>query len=242
MLLTFLLLFLLPLLLHAAWWTLQDRPASWGRARWESAGMLQPPAEHPGALVRVFAARTGGLKGIVAHHSWVVVKEQGAQRYTRYDVVGWGRPVRIDGWAADAFWYSNRPELVAQFDDEAADALIPRIRAAVEAYAWSDHGTYKPWPGPNSNTFVAHILRAIPEAGVALPPTALGKDYRDSGLFAGFAPSRTGLQVSVFGLLGLTAAWVEGIEVNVLGLVAGFDLRRPALKVPGFGRLGLATT
>ena len=129
----FLILFLLPLALHAAWWLSQDRPAGWSQARWGSAGVLPPPTANPQALVRVYAARTGGLKGIVAHHSWVVVKEAGAARYTRYDVVGWGRPVRIDGWAADAYWYSNRPELVAAFDGPDAAALIPRIRAAVEA-------------------------------------------------------------------------------------------------------------
>ncbi len=100
-------------------------------------------------------------------------------------------------------------------------------------------GQYAPWPGPNSNTFVAHVLAAIPEAGIALPPTALGKDFRTDGSIAGFTPTRTGVQVGLGGLAGLTVAWIEGLEVNVLGLVAGIDLRRPALKVPGFGRIGL---
>ena len=47
------------------------------------------------------------------------------------------------------------------------------------------------------------------------------------------------MQLGIGGLAGLTVAWIEGLEVNVLGLVAGLDLRRPALKLPGFGRIGL---
>src|SRR5262249_31955647 len=98
-------------------------------------------------------------------------------------------------------------------------------------------GDYRVWPGPNSNTFVATMLRAVPELGVTLPPTAVGKDFRP-GLFLGATDSRTGLEASLWGVLGLKVGWVEGVELNVLGLVAGLDLRQPGLKVPGFGRVG----
>ena len=109
------------------------------------------------------------------------------------------------------------------------------------AYPHNTSGGYRVWPGPNSNSFVAHVLRAIPEAGIALPPTAIGKDFRDGARVFGLTPSRTGLQLSLAGLLGITLAWVEGVEINILGLVAGFDLRRPAIKIPGFGRIGIGT-
>ena len=85
------------------------------------------------------------------------------------------------------------------------------------------------------------MLTAIPEAGVVLPPTAIGKDWRTDSRIFGLAPSGTGLQFSVGGLLGVTLAWVEGIEVNILGLVTGLDVRRPAIKLPGFGRIGMPT-
>ena len=80
---------------------------------------------------------------------------------------------------------------------------------------------------------------AVPEAGIALPPTAIGKDYRADGQVFGRSPSGTGYQVSLFGLCGVTVGWAEGLEINILGLVAGLDIRRPALKLPGFGRIGL---
>jgi hypothetical protein len=94
------------------------------------------------------------------------------------------------------------------------------------------------WPGPNSNTFVASIARQVPSLAPALLPTAIGKDFVAWPVFAGAAPSRTGFQVSLGGVLGLTVGWVEGVEVNLVGLVAGIDWRRPALKLPGWGRVG----
>ena len=131
------------------------------------------------------------------------------------------------------------PEPVTEIRGEAAEQLIPRIRAAVAAYAYSSPGSYLAWPGPNSNSFVQHVLAEVPELRQALPPTALGKDWRADGLFAGLTASRTGIQASLYGLAGVTVGWVEGIEINLLGLVAGLDLRSPALKLPGWGRVGV---
>ena len=70
-----------------------------------------------------------------------------------------------------------------------------------------------------------------------MPSTALGKDYVALDGVVGWTPSHTGVQVSMFGLLGVLAGWDEGVEVNVLGLVTGIDIRDPALKLPGFGRV-----
>jgi hypothetical protein len=58
-----------------------------------------------------------------------------------------------------------------------ADTLIPRMRAAIADYRYRNHGDYNAWPGPNSNTFVSTILAAVPEIGVTLPATAIGKDF-----------------------------------------------------------------
>jgi hypothetical protein len=232
-------LFLLPLGSHALWWMARGGGAAdWSVADWSSAGLLSPPRASDPALVRVYAARVGRWRGIFAHHSWIVVKADGAARYTRYDVVGWGMPVRTDGWAADGRWFGNDPQTVLALDGDDAARAIPAIRAAVADYPYRALGTYQAWPGPNSNSFTAHVLARLPEPRVTLPPTALGKDWAPPGRIVERTPSGTGIRLTLGGYAGLTVGWVEGIEVNLLGLVAGLDLRRPAIKLPGWGRIG----
>jgi hypothetical protein len=236
--LAFLALFLLPLAARAALFAMEDRPRNWRDADWSSIGSLPPAAQHPDARVLVLSGQTGGWKGVVAVHSWIVVKRDNARSWSRYDVVGWGNPVRINGWAPDGRWYGGRPFVVADIQGAEAQALIPKIEAAIQDYQFRNAGDYRIWPGPNSNTFVATVLRAVPEIGVTLPPNALGRDFRPAA-YAGWSDSRTGIEANLWGLFGVKLGWVEGVEVNVLGLVAGLDLRNPAVKVPGFGRLGV---
>jgi hypothetical protein len=238
MLLIALTLFLLPIAARAALIAFESRAQTWHTADWSSIGSLPPAASHPAARILVLSARTGRWKGIFATHSWVVLKRENARSWTRYDVVGWGNPVRTNGWAPDGRWFGDSPVVLADISGAQAAALIPRIEAAIKAYEFAKAGDYRVWPGPNSNTFVAAVLRAIPELGVALPPTAIGKDFRP-GLFVGLTDSRTGIEASLWGVLGVKLGWVEGVELNVLSLVAGLDLRHPALKLPAFGRLGL---
>jgi hypothetical protein len=236
----FLLAFVLPLATHAAWWAMRtDVAASWSRADWTSANILPEASAHRPAAIRIYAARTGRWKGIFAHHSWIVLKTEGARRYARFDKVGWGSPVRTDGWPADARWFGNDPQLVLALDGEEAERLIPKITKAIAAYPYRNWGDYRVWPGPNSNTFVAWVVSQVPELQVALPPTALGKDFHAFSEIVSATPSQTGVQVQLAGLFGLTLGWVEGIEVNLFGFVAGLDIRRPALKLPGWGRIGL---
>jgi hypothetical protein len=234
------LLFLLvaPITVSSVKYMLGDRSVDWQSADRSSAGLLPSPAQHPDALVRVFAARTVRWRGIFAVHSWIVVKESDAPRYTRYDYTAWGEPIRVNGFAPDGRWFGDMPKVIAAADGDAADRMIPKIRAAVEGYQLRSYGDYRAWPGPNSNTFVTAVMAAAPELRATLPPTAIGKDFPYDGGMFGLTPSRTGVRVTLGGYLGLTVGWVEGIEINFLGAVFGLDLRRPAIKMPGLGRLG----
>jgi hypothetical protein len=188
--------------------------------------------------VIVFTGTTGAWKGIFSVHSWVVFKRENAKEWTRYDVVGWGNPVRMNGWPADGRWYGNTPVAIADVSGPEAETLIPRIEQTVNDYHYAQAGDYRIWPGPNSNSFTAAVLRAVPELGVTLPPNAVGRDFR-SGFYAGRTDSGTGVEVNLFGLADIKIGWVEGIEVSLLGLVAGLDLRHPGVKLPGFGRIGV---
>lgn len=241
LLLLFAVLFFVPLATHAAWWTSHEHPASFADADWSASGVLTPAREEADAVVHVLAGRTGRWKGIFAHHSWIVVKARGAQRYTRYEVVGWGNPVRTNAYAPDGRWYGDTPVILTTLRGAAAERAIPRIAAAVAAYPHAARGSYVIWPGPNSNTFVATIARQVPDLATGLLPTALGKDYAGPWFYAGPTPSHMGVQLMIGGAAGVSVGWIEGLEINLFGLVAGIDVRRPALKLPGWGRIGLAT-
>jgi hypothetical protein len=231
-------LFLVPLIARAALYAIGNDPRSWRDADWSSSGLLPPANEYKPARVIIFTGTTGAWKGIFSVHSWVVIKPAGATEWTRYDVVGWGNPVRTNGWPADGRWYGNMPVAIADVSGAQAERLIPRIETAVEHYRFSRTGDYRIWPGPNSNSFTAAVLRAVPELGVALPPNAVGRDYR-AGFYAGRTDSGTGMELNLGGLVAVKFGWIEGIEIDLLGLVAGLDLRHPGVKLPGFGRIGV---
>jgi len=230
-------LFLVPVAARAALFAYAHGPLSWRDADWSSTGSLPRAADYKPARVLIMSGQTGGWKGTVAVHSWVVLKRENARNWTRYDVVGWGNPVRTNGWAPDGRWYGNMPTVLADISGPEAATLIPRIEAAVKDYQFANSGDYRLWPGPNSNTFVATVLRAIPELGITMPPNAIGRDYRPYP-YVGFTDSGTGIEASLWGVLGAKIGWVEGIEFNMIGLVVGLDLRHPALKLPAFGRIG----
>ncbi len=233
-------LFLLPLAARAALFAYSGGPPSWRDADWSSTGALPPAAEHPEARIIVYSGRTGGWKGVLSVHSWAVIKRENAKGWSRYDVVGWGNPLRVNGWAPDGRWYGDSPKAVADVRGAAATALIPKIEAAIRDYRFNHAGDYRIWPGPNSNSFTAAVLRAVPELAVALPPNAIGRDFRD-GFYAGLTDSGTGIELNLWGFAGVKLGWVEGVEMNLLGLVAGLDLRHPGVKLPGFGRIGIDT-
>ena len=130
----FLFLLIAPIAVSAARYLLGDRSVDWQAADRSSAGLLPPAAGHPGALVRVYAARTVRWRGIFAVHSWIVIKERNAPRYTRYDYTAWGGPIRINGFVADGRWFGGTPETIAAAEGKAADLMIPKIRAAVQGY------------------------------------------------------------------------------------------------------------
>jgi hypothetical protein len=212
---------------------------SWRSADWGSSRLLPEAANVEEARVMILAARTGRWKSIFAEHMAIVLKPEGASHWTRYDVVGWGSPVRRDGWPADAFWYGNRPYVVAEISGAEAAQLIPRVEASIASYPYSARGTYNVWPGPNSNSFVAWVVRNTEGFAAELPPVAIGKDWLGEGLGFARAPSGTGFTVSAWGTLGLTLALEEGFEISLLGTAIGIDPNDLALKLPSLGKLSL---
>lgn len=190
-------------------------------------------------VAQVWGARTRGAKGIFGVHTWLAVKPRGASEFTVYELIGWrlnwsDNAVVVRVRAPDS-WFGAPGELYAEKRGAGVDALIERIDKAARDYPYA--GTYTVWPGPNSNTFTAWILRAVPELEADLPATAIGKDYLGSD-FVSTAPSGRGFQFSLRGLLGVAASGVDGLEFNVLGL--NFGVSPSGIKLPMVGRIGPA--
>jgi hypothetical protein len=215
----------------------------WWEARRDSSAQAPDPARTRDAVIQVYAARTVGWRGVFGVHTWIALKRADAPAYRRYEVIGWGvdrgvPAIRVDRTGPDNYWFGSRPELLVDARGDGVEALIARVEAAIARYPYTD--TYRTWPGPNSNTFVAWIGREVPELRLHLPPTAIGKDYLPNGVPVGRTPGGRGGQLSLLGVAGVLAGWDEGLEVNLLGLTFGVDVRTPALKLPVAGRLGVS--
>jgi hypothetical protein len=210
----------------------------WRTASREPVGLAPDPALVKEAVVQVYGARAVGAKGYFGVHTWVAVKSTNAATWTVYEVIGWrlrwgDDVVVVRERHPDGRWFGAAPELYADKRGAGVDALIERIEKAVRAYPYAKE--YTTWPGPNSNTFTAWIGRAVPELEIDLPATAIGKDYLRGSVFSA-APSGSGFQFSLRGLLGVSASSVEGVELNVLGL--NFGVGPGGVKLPIVGRIG----
>lgn len=154
----------------------------WRTASRDSAGLAPLPADTQEAVVHVYGADAWGWRGWFAIHTWIAVKPAAAESYTVYDVVGWrggaGREVvRIREDVPDRHWYGAKPRLLADHRGPQAQAMIKKIDQAARDYPWK--GTYRVFPGPNSNTFVGWIGRRVPEMKLDLPLSAIGAGYGD---------------------------------------------------------------
>jgi Protein of unknown function (DUF3750) len=237
-----LLVVVLPLLVSACVFG-RDAGVPWYEARRDATGLAPDPATTREAVIQVYAARAVAWRGIFAVHTWIAVKQTGAARFTRYEVLGFGvadgaPAIRVDRTGPDNYWFGAKPSLLLDRRGPGTDALVEKIEAAVASYPYPHE--YRAWPGPNSNTFTAYVARAVPELHLQLPSNAVGKDYLPGGAIIAPAPSATGYQLSLLGLFGLLVARDEGIELNLLGFDMGFSVEAPALKLPGIGRLGLS--
>lgn len=209
----------------------------WSSLDRSSAGIAPDPKVSTEAVVQVYSARAYNWRGAFGEHIWIATKAEQDDSYRLHQVLSWRRPTVVSSIdTPDRAWFGNPPSLLADYRGEAAAQLIPQIEAAAADYPQAE--LYRVWPGPNSNSFIAWVIREVPGFEVALPVTAIGKDYIFDGVFAE-APSGTGYQFSLGGVVGIMLALEEGIELNLLGLSFGIDVMRPAIKLPGVGRLGV---
>jgi len=219
-----------------------DFAGDYRTANRDSAHLAPDPNKTTEAVIQVYAARTFNWRGIFAVHTWLAVKPKHGKQYTVYQLIGWRlyhhlSPVVALSDIPDRNWFDHKPHIILDIRGIAAEKIIPKITQAVQSYPYPMRYHY--WPGPNSNTFIAYIARQIPEMQLALPSNAVGKDYLTDAHVFELAPSGTGYQFSLYGLLGIIWARKEGLEINILGLVYGFNPYSLTLKLPGFGDIDL---
>jgi hypothetical protein len=207
----------------------------------ESFGIATPASEQHEAIFQIYYARAFSWRGNFATHPWIAWKRPEDQSYTVAQVTGWrvrrGKPaLSVESDLPDRLWFDNEPQLLDEYRGDEALVIIEKAERLIEDYPFKD--VYTLWPGPNSNTFVAYIIRNIPELTIELPPHSIGKDYLGSSKFASVSPSQTGFQLSAFGAFGITLGLREGLELNVLSLNFGITPWPLAIKLPFVGRFG----
>src|SRR6201984_929649 len=108
----------------------------WYEARRDPTGLAPDPATTPEAVIQVYAARAVAWRGVFSVHTWIAVKPTGAERYTRYEVLGFGvaygaPAVRVDRTGPDNYWFGDRPKVILDRRGPGVDALIENFRACV---------------------------------------------------------------------------------------------------------------
>ncbi|MEO1889267.1 MAG: DUF3750 domain-containing protein [Cycloclasticus sp.] len=145
-----------------------------------SANIAPLPSDTKEAVLQIYAADAYGWRGIFAVHTWIAIKPVNADAYTTYQVFGWnqrsGRPVlTVREDIPDRFWFGSKPKLLADYRGEHALQLIPKVEQAVISYPFPEE--YTLWPGPNSNSFTEWVSLEVPELGLKLPMSAIGKNW-----------------------------------------------------------------
>ena len=86
--------------------------------------------------------------------------------------------------------------------------MIERAQSLIKEYPYKGH--YKLWPGPNSNTFVEHIIRYTPGVTVELPPHAIGKDFLTNSNFLQSVRPAQEYSYRFLDYWGLPLVWQKG--------------------------------
>lgn len=117
--------------------------------------------------------------GIIAWHYWfVVTDETGRHRWEVWQTKNAGGScighVHCDLKRPQDGVGGGPSRVAATWEGEAAGRIV-RVLKQAASYPYCER--YRSWPGPNSNTFVAWVLR---KAGIqhALDPRGIGRSYR----------------------------------------------------------------
>lgn len=115
---------------------------------------------------------------------------------------------------------------IRKWSGDEAEILYLTTNKLVNCYSYKN--MYRAWPGPNSNTFIATILKNS-NFEISLPATAIGKDYE--GMFPKFKFQSDKLQLNVF-TAGLKFKKNSYWELHFAGLTIGYEKKYREWKLP----------
>jgi hypothetical protein len=169
----------------------------------------------------------------IAVHYWFTAFDPRVGAWQRWEVwqhrdaggTSWGH-VHLDLMRPDRPVGGGPCCVEAEWRGRAAQRLCAVLRLSPR---YRYRNLYRYWPGPNSNTYVAWVLR---EAGICfdLDPRAIGKDYVDFGRFRQSARGRD-IQWET-PVAGLKLQRGGGAELHFLGLTVGWSAPPLCLKTP----------
>lgn len=170
----------------------------------------------------------------VSRHAWIVVQPKGGAPWRHeYKASGHGTRDPYEDFAAGDVMLHG----VVTGSDEKISELHACLGRASNAFH-QRYPEYIPIPGPNSNTYVASLIR---DCGlrIELPATAIGRDFVGY-VGAATTESGTGIILGTFPL-ALRLGLAEGVTVVFFGLPFGVHFFPPGIEVPvNPGRIGFA--
>jgi hypothetical protein len=196
------------------------------------SSVREPLGDGPAVLVkRLRLPDTEAWYTRFASHTWFEVRslQGGVWRRVEIPTPESGvvdEPIDGEEAFADRRWGRDVELLAVEGGPEAA-RLANAVRLRAGEY---DAGTYRAWPGPNSNTFVERLLRQIDGLDAQLDPNAVGKDWAFPGRLGGTG-SGWGVELEL-PLLGLQLGLLEGVELHLCGLTLGLGIFPLSLKLP----------
>ena len=217
-----------------------DFSRSWRSLDRSSVGLAPSPGEERKAVLQVYAARAYNWRGLFAVHPWIAYKGADEDRYVVLEILGWramggGDSISVSTKAPDGKWFGNPPELLFETRGREAETVMGEIVRLAEHYPYRNF--YRAYPGPNSNTFVSHLIREIPALDFVLPSTAIGQRYPVEGEWFAWHGGGKGFSVSFRGHAGFSVGSREGFRFFLFGAEWGINPLSPSLFVPGVGRI-----
>jgi hypothetical protein len=236
-----------------AWLARRLRPVRWVLVAWlalclfgagydrfhpKTFSPLDPLPRKP--VVQLRCGPLPDALGYVAVHYWFVAFDPDEGEWHRWELwqeadmggTSWGH-VHRDLLSPRSGINGYPPRIMAEWRGRTA---LDLQTALADSREYPDRNHYLAWPGPNSNTYIAWVLRRA-GASADLDPRGVGKDYLGTAGVAA-TTSQTGVQAET-SLLGCKVGLFDGVEFHFLCFTFGLDTWPPAVKTP-LGRVGFS--